>query len=153
MPSCDIHGPGVGGRPEADDRSRNIIEGEFRLGCRGGDEPGSGVPADRARVEVAEAAVDTHREEQVVRIAQRVELSEQIFNRTGARQLDVALRAKAGDDGEGDEIGVGRLPDRSGSWNSPETPVDDNHLAVEIDKGAQAKVAMALQLAYGDDTL
>jgi hypothetical protein len=32
-------------------------------------------------------------------------------------------------------------------------PIDDDHLAVEIGKGAEAEVAMALQLADSDDTL
>jgi hypothetical protein len=32
-------------------------------------------------------------------------------------------------------------------------PIDYDHLTVEIGKGAEAKVAMALQLADGDDAL
>lgn len=67
--------------------------------------------------------------------------------------LEAALGAKARDDGKGRKIGVSRLHDFSGSRNSPETSIDDHHLPVEIGKGAEAKVAMALQLADGDHTL
>ncbi len=63
------------------------------------------------------------------------------------------MGAKARDDGKGRKIGVGRLADCSNSRNSPETSVDDHHLAVEVGEGAEAKIAMALQLADGDDTL
>jgi hypothetical protein len=32
-------------------------------------------------------------------------------------------------------------------------PIDDHHLAVEISEGAEAEIAMSLQLAHSDDTL
>src|SRR5271156_1279371 len=104
-------------------------------------------------VYAAEAAIDAHGEEQVVGIAQLVQLSEQIVNRGDACQLDASLGAKAGDDGERRQIGIGSLSDCNISLQASETPVDDHHLAVEVSIGAETEIAMALELADGNDTL
>src|ERR1700735_1094648 len=101
----------------------------------------------------AEAAIDTHGEEQIVGIAQAVKLFEQIVNRSDAHQFDTALGAKTGDDGERRQIGIGSLADRTNSRHSPETPIDDDHLAIEVGIGAETEIAVALKLADGDYSL
>src|ERR1700722_19873120 len=143
MLTRDAEGSREAGRPQADQSAVDVAESELALGLGRVDEARAWLwRIHSPSADSCEVPVQADRVEDIARISVRVAATLEVFEARDRFHFDVRLGREACHHGER-RAGVGAgFQHATRALHLVDSPVEYNHLAIEIGEGAKAEIAM-----------